>query len=434
MGCCRSRYSSKLGAAPIEARPELASVYGSGCPLERWVQGRPDNSDKWSELLLSKLRSTWTEAGAEVDVRLNDHNYKTSLGQGNTLGFVSAWLTVHEDTPADTQHGLFSEPRTSKPAIVRFSDFGADVSRNRVARMAVKVALDSAWCGEANLLFTETLDTFPLADDDALEAFVGNGTCCQKLWALLCTLRVLLLQNFRNVILGRLFRSELVAKSYYSQLPYALGEQQAMKLSLVPRPGTLPITDSSSRPRKPTAKEAPAWASQRAAALAAHLSEHGAEFDLRLQVRRIAGNECAILRRAHLRWREKPVTVATLRIPRQQCCCGATDGNGSLGSRNGAAVSTALQASIATSLGIEAHKVDKAFIFHPIMTHEANRPLGQINDFRAHHYSKHARTRRETMHRCMFKESDVSNSGEDVSADDLPAFPKMPFAVLQQDF
>lgn len=413
MGCCRSRHSSKVGAAPLEARPDLASVYGSGCPVQRWVQYRADKCDTWSELLLNKLRSTWTEAGSETGVGINDHNYNTSLGQGNTLGFVSAWLTVRDDAPAHTQHGLFSEPGTSKPAVVRFSDFGADTERTRLARMSVKVALDSAWCGEANLLFTETLDTFPLTDYDALEAFLGTGTCCQKLWLLLCTFRVIFWQNFGNAVLGRLYRSELVAKCYYSQLPYALGEQHAMKLSLVPRQGTTAGTGS-----KPTAAEAPAWASQRAAALAAHLSEHAAEFDLQLQVRRIERNEGAILRRAH-RWREQPVTVATLRIPKQQC--------------NGAAVSTVLQASLAASLDLEARTIDKAFIFHPVMTHEANRPLGQINEFRACHYSRHARTRLETMHRCMLKQSESSKGGEAVSEGDLPAFPKMPFAVLQQD-
>eukprot|EP00419_Tripos_fusus_P013112 CAMPEP_0172668452 /NCGR_PEP_ID=MMETSP1074-20121228/9071_1 /TAXON_ID=2916 /ORGANISM="Ceratium fusus, Strain PA161109" /LENGTH=57 /DNA_ID=CAMNT_0013485101 /DNA_START=94 /DNA_END=264 /DNA_ORIENTATION=- len=57
------------------------------------------------------------------------------------------------------------------------------------------------------------------------------------------------------------------------------------------------------------------------------------------------------------------------------------------------------------------------------MTHEANRPLGQINDFRADHYSKHARTRLETMHRCMFKESHGNECGDAALEGDLPAFP-----------
>merc|ERR1711966_631227 len=93
----------------------------------------PDDYSLWEKTLTDKYETDWKEKGSPTGIRLNDHNYNTVLGQGNTLGFVAATLDI--DTPAHLRHGLFKDGG-QRNALVRFSDFGADGGPN-VARMAV---------------------------------------------------------------------------------------------------------------------------------------------------------------------------------------------------------------------------------------------------------------------------------------------------------
>jgi len=88
---------------------------------------------------------------------------------------------------------------------------------------------------------------------------------------------------------------------------------------------------------------------------------------------------------ANVRWSEKSIAVGTLTLPKQAC------------TENG--VSTRLQTSLSAILDLHTDDVHKAFAFHPVHTHEENRPTGEINSFRADFYYRHAVERFTTIHR-----------------------------------
>lgn len=405
MGCsCRKHAKSRVAPheeivsrQPPKQFPDesgLDDMYGGRCPLADWFPEVPSDFGCWKDKMLNRYRAAWEKAGCPIGIQQNDHNFDTSLGQGNTLAFVAARLTIFPGLEERLRHGLFAEPGTY-PAIVRFSDFGKDASTTRLARMAVKVPLPSAWSGQANLLFTESMDTFPLADYDALRAFTGNPSnkACNGLRSLCGILRVLFGQNFAKVVRGRAFRDEVLAKSYYSQLPYMLGEDHAMKFQLIPKQVTrfgcrasdpdhfLPPT------RAPASKQqALDWARQRSSIISEYLSQNEASFNLELQVKDKASNEHSLARRADMRWKEKPIVVGTLTIMKQNC---TTEH----------AVGIKLQSAISEELGLKPSVIDKAFTFHPIATHELNRPMGEINHFRSGFYGLDAQERISTIHK-----------------------------------
>lgn len=402
MGCsCRKHRVAPDEEAVCRQQPKqfpddsgLDDMYGGRCPLADWLPEVPSDFGCWKEKMLSKYHAAWEKAGCPIGIQQNDHNFDTSLGQGNTLAFVAARLTILPGLEERLRHGLFAEPGTY-PAVVRFSDFGEDASTTRMARMAVKVPLLGAWPGQANLLFTETMDTFPLADYDALRFFTGNSSkkACNGLRSLCGILRVLVGQNFTKVARGRAFRDEVLAKSYYGQLPYMLGEEHVMKFQLIPKQVTRSGCKASDPDlflpptRAPANKQqALEWARQRSNIISEYLSQNDACFELQLQVKEKASNEHYLARRADMRWKEKPIVVGTLTIMKQDC---TTEH----------AVGTKLQSAISAELGLNPSVIDKAFTFHPIATHESNRPIGQVNHFRLGVYGSGAQVRIRTIHK-----------------------------------
>lgn len=415
MGCA-CRKNAKFQVAPDAGVPRQRSkkipddMYGGKCPLADWFPEPPLDFERWQDKMLSKYHTAWENAGCPTGIQQNDHNFDTSLGQGNTLAFVAARLTILPGLEERLRHGLFAEPKTY-PAIVRFSDFGKDASTTRMARMAVKVPLPGAWCREANLLFTESLDSFPLADYDALRAFIGHRSnkACNGLRSLCNILRVLIGQNFTKLVCGRAFRDEVLAKSYYSQLPYMLGEEHAMKFQLIPKQVTRSGCRASDQDlflpptRNPAGKKhALVWAKERSHVISEYLSQNEACFELQLQVKSKAGNEHYLAKRADMRWREKPIVVGTLTIMKQSCT-------------SEHAVGKKLESAISAELGLSPSVVDKAFTFHPIATHESNRPTGEINHFRSAFYGVDAPERISTIHK------EIGGAGH-----------KVPFESLQE--
>jgi len=162
--------------------PIPASTYAGECPFAKWfkVPGPlPTGFDSWERKMLSDYEKAWVKAGSPTGIRVDDHDYDTLLGQGNTLGFVSGSLKIFEGE-ASTRFGLYAKAQTL-PAVIGFSDFGANPSPVKFARMAVKVSLSTAWDQEVNLLFTETMEAFPTPDYAGISAFVGEGAI--KGWA-----------------------------------------------------------------------------------------------------------------------------------------------------------------------------------------------------------------------------------------------------------
>jgi hypothetical protein len=350
--------------------------------------------------LLAKVQAAWTVAGSPTGVRENDHNYDTLLGQGNTLGFVSAELEINDlsKTNPDWAKGLFATPGKAR-AVVRFSDFGADKDKTRLARMAVKVASPIAWAQEINLLFTESLDVFPIEDYTSLASFAGDQgqSLFTHFWGSLKTafnFARAAVNSFDLLVLGRAFKLEVLAKTYFGQLAYMLGDDHAMKFSLEPLQKTCQNGETKCCLPE-VVQEGPdgsKWAGKRSDVMAAFLKECPAKFELKLQVKPFAANEKLIIKKAGTAWPEVPVTVGTLTIPKQDC-----DGN---------AVSVGLKTKLSAVTGVNPDGIDKAFAFHPIKTHKDNRPVGDVNAFRAGFYSQHSKVRFGTMHRGVFKTKD----------------------------
>ena len=85
--------------------------------------------------------------------------------------------------------------------------------------------------GEVNWVTTESMEAFPLADFDDLYSFAKSGRtactlkgCCHMLRAL-CSVVC-------SMFLNR--DTRLSAKTFYSQLPFALGPQACMKFEFEP--------------------------------------------------------------------------------------------------------------------------------------------------------------------------------------------------------
>lgn len=282
------------------------------------------------------------------------------------------------------RHGLFAKTGQTLDALVRISDFGATKSKARFARMAVKVPLASSWAGEVNLLTTESLDTFPIPDYKGLASFAHDSS--GSTWS---TITGAIKSFGRSVggIVTNGWRRELVAKTYYSQLPYALGSNRAMKFAIKSRVRQGDCACCTQPTASPMFADPWTWAGKRAKAMADFLKKCDATFDVQMQVR--SGHDVP---NSDVRWSEKLVTVATLTIPKQTC----TDDW---------AVNKKLRDNIARNLGVAPDGVDKMFAFHPLMTDKSNRPLGAVNTFRTNYYPQFAKNRLDTLQKGVYKMS-----------------------------
>ena len=208
------------------------------------------------------------------------------------------------------------------------------------------------------------------------------------------TVKALAFENFNTIFLGGAYKNEVLAKPFYTQLPYMLGEHHAMKLSLVPRQ----FTCQDGQPQHCCLPEGQPFSTDfasRSARITAEFleaCETGASFELHVQVKEFADDEETIMRGAAQRWYEPSVHVATLWIPQQVC-------------DKDLAVNQKLKARLSNKLNIDPNVVDKAFAFHPINTHEANRPVGDVQTFRGGFYSQHMKMRLATMHGGVFTEA-----------------------------
>lgn len=402
--------------------PIPADMYRGQCPFQKWYSKTASHFGLWESTLIGKYLKAWQEAGSPRGIRKDDHDYDTVLGQGNTLGFHAARLEI-SDVPEGLRYGLFANASVL-PAVVRFSDFGADNSTVKLARMAVKLPFASAWGGEVNLLFTETMDSFPLADYDMLAAFADDDQSpwYKNLWDKVQLLGGVLLVGINDGLkVYEAMKDEPLAKKYFSQLPYMLGEHQAMKFQLIPHQKTcaddgetsccLPATEM------PTAADAPKWATTRAGVAASYFSGCDAVFELQIQVKNFdnADDNETILHSGDAKWPETPITVGFLTIPKHNA---TSDWS----------VDTKLQDALQSELKVDPTGVDKMFAFHPILTHYDNRPVGDVNAFRAAFYSQNAQSRYNTIHKDVFYNLSTSTG----LPESLKTVLTMPFEALQQ--
>jgi len=216
---------------------------------------------------------------------------------------------------------------------------------------------------------------------------------------------------------------ETLTHTFYSQLPYALGSEQAAKISLVSRQTTCgdrgadDVCCLPSRTQPRSEEEALSFARDRSKVTAEYLARCDAVFDLKLQVKRYGSrwftNHTDIIEhKASVSWGEDEVTVGSLRIPRQQCT-------------NDIAAGVRLVSALSRELQIPSEAIDKVFNFHPVSTHEDNKPVGDVNVFRSAFYMQHSAMRRDTMQAGVFAESSRSFQQSPANV------PRMPFDALR---
>jgi hypothetical protein len=359
---------------------------GAACPFAIWFPSADNRMTEWSDLLVEKYTNTWENA-LEVDnnlrntpYTLNDHNYGTLLGQGNTKGFVAAKFVVHEDVPIQYKVGLLKVAKEF-PALIRFSDFGADGSF-QLDRAAIKIQTDNCgeqssfpdpWLGEINLLFTESMDSFPLADYENLKGFATSKTM-----GLLSSVAEVGRNNALSVLRGK-FRHTLT-KHYYSQLPYALGPDYAMKFRLVPTDEARACFKNKHGMNIRKMRFSPPMKGMR--------SLCDCEMGFRFEIQVIPDHRSnRVMKRASSSWHEPYIHVASVIIPKQ-----AIDESDGITSNE---VRSILSAKLTSDSAING--IHKLFYFHPIATCGAHRPLGEINSFRSYFYSHHAHERFQTI-------------------------------------
>jgi len=358
----------------------------AACPFASWFKSVSNRIPLWEENGVDKYEKSWKEGGSPDGFEYNDHNYNTLLGQGNTLGFIAGTMRVFNDIPTALRKGIFASGKTL-PAILRFSDFGADDASLVLARAAIKIPFseastetcrdgsvlsNQAWLGEMNLLFTESMDSFPMADYDDLAYFSSDSN--SGTWdAIKNTAHAVevLARTGWSVFTARNYG--LLYKEYYSQVPYALGCDLAMKYRIIPKKNSCNAGKDDAKGSK---------------GVRAHLSKCEAVYQLQVQTKSMSKDWDIINTQAHSRWREDYVAVAEFVFPRQTI------------SDDGTATSEELRSVLTSRLSLlptESTAVHKLFEFHPISTTDTHRPLGEINSFRSHFYARHATSRHQTI-------------------------------------
>eukprot|EP01098_Paradermamoeba_levis_P006944 TRINITY_DN2882_c0_g1_i1.p1 TRINITY_DN2882_c0_g1~~TRINITY_DN2882_c0_g1_i1.p1 ORF type:complete len:443 (-),score=147.78 TRINITY_DN2882_c0_g1_i1:352-1680(-) len=393
----RKQDADRFNLVPITATgPQLpteklyTNVYSSGCPFAAWFKSLPKGFGSWEDSLLKTYNKSWVGQGEPDGIKANDHNYNTKLGQGNTLAFLAGRLEINPATLTQTQRiGLFANSGTHK-AIVRFSDFGAD-GANQLQRIAVKIPWASSWAKEINLLFTETIETFPLANFRDVSSFAGEKGIFDGIVGAYHQVVALggsalgLIQNAGN--------GDALHKNYYSQLPYALGDKLAFRFKLTPADGQKP--KSGLKANKAAIQQS----------IVDSLCSQEFRFNFEIQINSNPTSEL-VLKEVHKKWSEPWVSVGQLVLPKQRLtgCPQVAVTKFSADKALNVDLLSYLQKSLRVpdTNAEEVEGLHKSFLFHPVATIKDHKPLGETNTFRSDFYSHHATTRFQTISR-LFK-------------------------------
>ena len=420
--------------------PPKNAYKSSACPFAEWyaeanAHKNAKRMGNWEENLLQNYGNAFEKAGSPPSWKLNDHDYNTKLGQGNTIGFLKARVDldpslIKSDLP---RTGMLSEKRDNIPAVVRFSDFGASTESPaaRLGRLAVKmewIESSGAWSKEINLLFTEALSVFPIADYRGLQTFGGDD---RGMLSKITGNARLLWHAGKNILwdmglsaLKEAQKREFPSKEFYSQLPYGYGAGHAMKIELVPQ---VPSCDESTEIVSEETEESQCmcvprvtkesvtgeeWAPARAKAIASFTSQCEFGWDIRIRV--LPNKDSRTEKKANVPWSNVPAYVVGKVVVEKQ------DTMEEAGM--GVALHEELMKHFGSDVSDENEKImtpthiSKLFRFHPIMTHEMHKPRGQVNHFRAGFYSQHAHARSLTI------QKDLSPLREKMPFDQMKSF------------
>jgi hypothetical protein len=241
-----------------------------------------------------------------------------------STGCAEAEFVVGADLPADCRVGVFKQPGAAFRALVRFSNSQGtrEADGKGTARGAAIKLLDVAGARAIPDQADRTQDfllvnhpVFPFSDPaDYLAAIERRAI---PIIGGLAILSHLILEDREALAVVRAITSRKIASpletAYWSGSPYWLGSPDgtvghAVKYSLVPQSApTEGPSDPSDEPEHYLRE-----------ALVSHLAERDAAFDFRVQLQTDANR--MPIEDATAEWDETvsvPITVATLRIPRQ---------------------------------------------------------------------------------------------------------------------
>lgn len=318
---------------------------------------------------LGAQKKEWENQEKPTGDQANDNNW-TVFGQGRTGGFYAGSLSIGQEAMHNLEHldtasrvGLFEKPGLY-PAVIRFSDSGADTANclSVLLRMAVKLSVPWAPHGEINLTTTESLEFCPFADFNDVRA-VNKTT--DKVSEVVYGLGEAFMALQSSLIRDIEFKSgEFLSKTYYSQLPYLLGETQAFKFKFT----------ALQDPNENVGKEY----SDMAKALRDYVGRNEAKFQLDIQVHPDASSKQVFLETKEA-WDDSIwVPVGVLTIAKQTT---AQDGMGE-----------ALKAALVKGEQLEDEKqiawLHKSFPFHPALTIKEHFPTGFIHQFRCQMYAR----------------------------------------------
>ena len=234
-------------------------------------------------------------------------------GNTKTYGLVRGVLTVRSDLPQSLSHGLFASA-ASYPAWIRFAGPGPlappDLHDNAVMSIGVKVMGvpgpklldDELATQDFTGISAPTFTTPDVLQNALLQKELACGT---PLFYFIRPGRTHLADLVMQGLYAKTAASPL-QETYWSCVPYLLGEGQAMQYRFVPRP--FPHLRVPWRPGPDYLR----------AAMVRTLSEHEVVLDLLVQLQTDA--RLMPIEHAGVMWSERhspPRPVATLRIPAQ---------------------------------------------------------------------------------------------------------------------
>lgn len=236
-------------------------------------------------------------------------------GNTKTHGIVRGEFTVHDGLPSSLQHGIFSQPRTFK-AWVRFSGPGPYITPDidDVGFMSISVKLMGV---QGPKLMDDEKFTQDLLGV-SVPIFVSPDATANAQLQIesLKNAQVFYFLNFYrphvlDFIMQGLFlktQASLLEEPYFSQVPYLLGEGQAMQYSFWPIAKTkTKVPNLPFRPPDDYLRQS----------LAASLAEKDALFDVRIQQQ--TDSYLMPIENSAVLWPDSSprISVATLRIPKQ---------------------------------------------------------------------------------------------------------------------
>jgi hypothetical protein len=238
-------------------------------------------------------------------------------GNTKTHGVVRAEFIVKNELPEELRHGVFSAGRAF-PAWVRFGGPGPasppDIDDVGVLSIAIKIIGvsgpklldDEKFTQDFTGITTPIFTTPDVRENAKLQSASRKGL---PLFYFINPFDSHLLDGIMQGLWAKTVSSPLEIR-YWSCVPYLLGEGKAMQYTIRPR------SQERSRIRRLPLRPSDNYLRE---AMAATLAERDAEFDFLVQIQ--TDPHLMPIENASVRWPERfspPVSVATLRIPKQR--------------------------------------------------------------------------------------------------------------------